>query len=159
MERTDLIACESIRDLLARYTWAADRGRTAEVGRCFTADGVLDVGEHGGRWVGPEAISQELDLVAERAATSASASRPRPDPAPPSPVHHHVSSVAISLDSHAAATVRSYFLVLTAIGVDHWGRYRDLVVETAPGDEWLFRERVVIVDGHHPGSVMVAPTS
>ncbi len=159
MERTDLIARESIRALLARYTWAADRGQSAEVGRCFAADGVLDVGAHGGRWTGPEAISGELDRVADRVATAASGASGGDGAPTVASVRHHVSSVAIDLDTHAAATVRSYFLVLTSVGIDHWGRYRDLVVETAPGDEWLFHERVVIVDGHSPGSVMVPSTS
>jgi len=154
VERTDLIARESIRDLLARYTWAADRGRTAEVAACFTAGGALDVGNHGGRLVGPEAIARELDEVAARTASASDAGAETGTDGP-GPVRHHVSSVAIALDTHAAATVRSYFLVLTRIGLDHWGRYRDQVVETAPGDRWLFRERVVIVDGHSPGSLIV----
>ncbi len=154
MERTDLIARESIRDLLARYTWAADRGRSGEVGQCFAAGGVLDVGDHGGRWVGPAVITQELNAVAARLTAAGEAGE-----GPPDPVRHHVSSVAIDLDTHAAATVRSYFLVLTSAGVDHWGRYRDQVVETAPGDKWLFQERVVIVDGRAEGSIMVPSTA
>ncbi|MGI8757200.1 MAG: nuclear transport factor 2 family protein [Acidimicrobiales bacterium] len=155
MERTDLIAREAIRDLLARYTWAADRGRTTEVAACFTADGALDVGDHGGRLVGPEAIAHDLDDVVARTASSAASTEAETGTDGRSPVRHHVTSVAIALDTHAAATVRSYFLVLTRIGLDHWGRYRDQVVETAPGDQWLFRERVVIIDGRSPGSLMV----
>lgn len=150
MERTDLLSREAIRDLLARYTWAGDRGRSAELAALFTDDGVLDVGEHGGQWAGRARIEQELIAVAERVASSG---------ATPSPVRHHVSNVLIDLDTHAAATVRSYFLVLTDAGVDHWGRYRDHVTETAPGGTWQFQERVVRVDGHTPGSLMVADGS
>jgi len=69
-----------------------------------------------------------------------------------------VSSVAIELAQHDTATVRSYFLVLGPQGPDHWGRYRDQVVETAPGDTWQFTERIVIVDGAAPSSRLVAPT-
>lgn len=146
MERTDLIARESIRDLLARYTWAADRGETEAVADCFAAEGVLDVGEHGGRWEGRDQITSELEAVAARVAEAGGS---------PGPVRHHVSSVVIDLDHHDSATVRSYFLVLTSIGPDHWGRYRDRVVETAPGGRWQFAERVVRVDGHATGSLMV----
>ena len=147
MERTDLLSREAIRDLLGRYTWAGDGGRSAELAALFTTDGVLDVGDHGGRWEGRERIERELTAVTDRVAASAQT---------PGPVRHHVSSVLIDLDTHAQATVRSYFLVLTNIGVDHWGRYRDQVVETAPGGIWQFLERVVRVDGHAPGSRMVA---
>jgi uncharacterized protein (TIGR02246 family) len=147
VERTDLIARESIRDLLARYTWAGDHGRIAELADCFTPDGVLDVGAHGGRWEGQERITAELEAVAARVAGAADGTGTR--------VQHHVSSVMIDLDHHDSATVRSYFVVLTAAGPDHWGRYRDQVVETAPGGRWLFAERVVTVDGHVPGSIMV----
>jgi uncharacterized protein (TIGR02246 family) len=146
VERTDLIAYESIRDLLGLYTWSGDRGDAAGVADLFTADGVLDVGDHGGRWEGQQAIADNLEAVAARIAAAAGA---------PGRVQHHVSSVSIDLDHHDSATVRSYFLVLTATGPDHWGRYRDRVVETAPGGRWLFAERVVRVDGHVPGSVFV----
>jgi uncharacterized protein (TIGR02246 family) len=150
MERTDLLSREAIRDLLGRYTWAGDQGRAAELAALFTTDGVLDVGDHGGRWEGRERIERELTAVTERVAASSST---------PGPVRHHVSSVLIDLDTHAQATVRSYSLVLTDAGVDHWGRYRDQVVETAPGGSWQFQERVVRVDGHAPGSRMVTTES
>ena len=146
MERTELIARESIRDLLARYTWAGDRGRTAELADLFTADGVLDVGSHGGRWEGRETIAAELEAVTTRVAAAGGS---------PGPVHHHVSSIHIHLDTPASAVVRSYFLVVTAIGPDHWGRYRDQVVESAADGGWRFAERTVRVDGHAPGTLMV----
>ena len=146
MERTDLLSREAIRDLIARYTWAGDRGDVAGVAACFATDGVLDVGDHGGRWEGRDEITRQLQAVTERVADAGGG---------PGPVHHHVSSVLIDLDRHDTATVRSYFLVVTSIGVDHWGRYRDTVAETAPGGRWQFTERIVRVDGHAPGSLMV----
>jgi uncharacterized protein (TIGR02246 family) len=146
VERTDLLARESIRDLLAFYTWAGDRGDAAGLADLFTPDGVLDVGDYGGRWEGREAIIANLEAVAARIAATAGA---------PGPVHHHVSSVSIDLYHHDAAVVRSYFLVLTAGGPDHWGRYQDRVVETAPGGSWVFEERKVRVDGHVAGSLIV----
>ena len=146
MERTDLIAREHIRDLLARYTWAGDRGDAAGLADCFTANGVLDLGGHGGTIQGRDAIAAEITKVIARAATAGGS---------PGPVHHHVSSVLIDLDHHDSATVQSYFLVITAIGPDHWGRYADRVVETVPGGPWRFAERKVRVDGHAPGSLVV----
>ena len=146
MERTDLLARESIRDLLATYTHAGDHGDAAGVAACFAVDGVLDVGDHGGRWEGRAEIERALRAVADRVATAGTSA---------GPVRHHVSSVLIDLDHHDSAAVHSYFLVMTSIGVDHWGRYRDQVVETAPGGPWQFKERVVRVDGRSAGSLMV----
>jgi hypothetical protein len=42
--------------------------------------------------------------------------------------------------------------VLTDVGLDHYGRYRDLFVPV--GDEWLIRHRFVSTDWHAPESTM-----
>ncbi|MEO6987540.1 MAG: nuclear transport factor 2 family protein [Aquihabitans sp.] len=145
MERSELVVREAVRDLVARYTWAGDRGRSAELAALFALDGVLDVGEHGGRWEGRDEISARLDEVAQQVAQSG---------VTPGPVRHHVSSLVIDVLTPTEATASSYFLVLTAIGVDHWGRYRDRVV-MGNDEVWRFAERSVRVDGHTPGSLMV----
>ena len=98
----------------ARYTHAADRGRSAEVAACFTADGILDVGREGGRWAGQEQIIAELDAVAGRLAEQGGG---------PGPVRHHVSSILIEFPGPTEAVARSYFFVITGVGPDHWGRY------------------------------------
>ena len=148
MERTELVARESIRALLAAYTWAGDRGRSAEVAACFTLDGVLDVGEHGGRWEGRAAIERELDAVADRVAASGDA---------PGRVNHHVSSVGIELRDPTSARVRSYFCVYTEHGADHWGSYADEVVLDAADGGWRFANRTVRVTGADPASRFVEP--
>ncbi len=162
MDLDELVAREAVRDLIARYTWAGDRGRSAELAALFTDDGVLDVGAHGGRWVGAATIAAELDAVAARVAEAGAA---------PGPVRHHVSSVVINVEQSAddsppsTATASSYFLVITAIGPDHWGRYRDRFIrlpgtsDDPTGGGWRFAERTVRVDGHHPDSLMVRPTT
>lgn len=147
MDLAELLARESVRDLIARYTWAGDRGRSAELAALFTDDGVLDVGEHGGRWEGRDRIAAELDAVATRVAAAG---------ASPGPVRHHVSGTVIEVVSDREATAASYFLVVTAIGPDHWGRYRDRLVAGDDGG-WRFAERTVRVDGHVDGSLMVRP--
>jgi hypothetical protein len=48
--------------------------------------------------------------------------------------------------------VASYFTVITQIGLDHHGRYRDLFEPV--GDKWLIRHRFVSTDWHHPESTM-----
>ena len=51
------------------------------------------------------------------------------------------------------ATGRSYYQVLTAIGLDHWGRYID-EYRTVDGT-WRFARRRVTVDGRNPESLML----
>jgi len=143
---SDLAVREAVRDLIARYTWAGDRGRSAELAALFSADGVLDVGAHGGRWEGAATIAAELDAVAVRVAAAGDA---------PGPVRHHVSSTVIEVLGPDDATAASYFLVITTIGPDHWGRYRDRFARI--DGHWCFVERMVRVDGHAAGSLMVRP--
>src|SRR5262249_43867324 len=45
----------------------------------------------------------------------------------------------------------AYFVVLTARGLDHWGRYDDRYT-TASGGRWLFASRRVRLDGWTEGS-------
>ncbi|CAN5895418.1 hypothetical protein BH23ACT2_BH23ACT2_09160 [soil metagenome] len=149
MELSELVAREAVRDLVARYTWAGDRGRSVEVAKLFAFDGVLDVGDHGGRWEGRDEIVRQLDAVADRMAAAGTLA---------GPVRHHVSSTVIDVMSPTETTSSSYFLVLTGIGVDHWGRYRDRTAVGA-GGAWRFTERTVRVDGHVAGSLMVPGSS
>ncbi|MEZ5137505.1 MAG: nuclear transport factor 2 family protein [Acidimicrobiales bacterium] len=142
MVGSELSAREAVRDLLARYTWAGDRGRSDDLAACFLEDGVLDVGEHGGRWEGREEIRRQIDAVARRAAAEGAAG----------PVQHQVSSVLIDLLDTTAAEVRSYFCVLTDIGVDHWGTYRDRVELDHADGTWRFASRTVRVLGRAPAS-------
>lgn len=144
----ELLARESARDLIARYNRAGDRGDIPGLVALFAEDGVLDVGEHGGRWAGRDRIRSELDAVTERSRT---------EHPPGGRVQHHVSSTALSVDGDRIRA-DSYFAVHTAIGLDHWGRYRDVISRGADGS-WRFAERIVIVDGHSEGSLMVRERS
>lgn len=144
MDLDELFAREQLRDLVARYTWSGDGGDADALAALFTSDGVLDVGEHGGRWSGRDVIRAELAAVADRVAARG---------VRPGPVRHHVSNLLLEIDgSHASA--RAYFVVFTAIGVDHWGRYRDRFVLNSD-QRWRFAERIVRVDGADEQSLMV----
>ncbi len=148
MDVAELLVREAVRDLVAAYTWAGDRGRSAELAALFAEDGVLDVGEHGGRWVGRAEIERRIDASAARMAAAGGT---------PGPVQHHVASLHVEVGvtgDRPSATARSYFAVHTTIGLDHWGRYRDRFVVGADGT-WRFAERVVRVDGHASGSIAV----
>src|SRR3954447_12380675 len=70
-------------------------------------------------------------------------------------VRHHVSSIQIDVDVTACrAMAGSYFFVVTEIGPDHWGTYRDTLARDDATGRWLFTERKVAVDGRAPKSRM-----
>jgi hypothetical protein len=147
MERTELAAREGIRHLLARYTWAGDRGAAPELAACFHVDGVLDMGDHGGVVTGRDAIEASIGAVVRRAAAAGGA---------PTPVNHHVTSVLIELHDPSTAVVRAYYCVYTDAGADHWGSYRDEVAMDPADGAWRFRRRTVRVTGAAATSRFVA---
>lgn len=150
MELWELVARERIRDTLAHYNWSGDAGRAEDLAGAFTPDGVLRVrgGEaHRGR----AAIRDFIGGVAGREAAASSAG-----PVLPKLVRHLLTNTRFTALAAEEATVTSYFTVVTEIGLDHSGRYRDTLVPV--GDEWLIAHRLVSTDWVAPSSVMVRGT-
>ena len=114
METWELIARECVRDTVARYNHAGDAGRFDDMIGCFTPDGVLTI-------VGGEAHRGHDALRAFFAGVGGTA---------PGFTHlrHCVTNLLIDVDDAEHATAASYFQVITDIGLDHWGRYRDRFV-------------------------------
>jgi hypothetical protein len=54
------------------------------------------------------------------------------------------------------AQVSCYFTVVTHVGLDHFGRYRDILVPD--GGIWRIRHRKVSTDWAAPDSVMARPS-
>jgi ketosteroid isomerase-like protein len=137
MRPDELAARESVRETIARYAHAVDRGRFEDAAACFTADGVLDVRDSG-RHEGRAAIAEVFAGAGKRLASTSQKAL----------VRHHVSSIQIDLDVTAGrAHASSYFFVVTEIGPDHWGTYRDTLARDDSTGRWLFTERTVTVDG------------
>ena len=67
-------------------------------------------------------------------------------------VRHNVTNIRFTAMAPQQARVSCYFTVFTEIGLDHYGRYRDLFVPV--GDDWLIRHRFVSTDWHAPNSTM-----
>jgi hypothetical protein len=134
----ELDARERVRDTIAAYHEGGDRYRLAELAACFTEDGVLEIRGRE-RAEGRDAIVELLSGPWEV---------PPPDGFY---VRHHVSSVRIESVTPEEARSTAYFFVLTPVGPDHWGRYRDTLVPV--GERWLFRHRFVAVDGYAPDSI------
>jgi hypothetical protein len=137
MRPDELAAREAVRESIARYAHAVDRGKFEDAAACFAEHGVLDV-RGSGRHEGRAAIS-EVFAGAGRTLASTSMN---------AFIRHHVSSIAIDVDVTAGrATAMSYFFVITEIGPDHWGTYRDELTRDDASGNWLFSERKVTVDG------------
>ena len=142
MEMWELVAREHIRDTLARYNWAGDAGRLEELAQTFCGDGVLEIrGSEPLR--GRPAIVEFLGGVT----TNISA---HTDVKPI--VRHNVANVLFTDVHPDQAQVSCYFTVFTHIGLDHFGRYRDIFVPDGGG--WLIKHRKVSTDWAATNSVM-----
>ena len=145
MELWELSARERIRDTLARYNWAGDAMRLQELAESFCEDGELEL--RGSEPVrGREAIVEFLGgaVASPNAAAQESGVRRI--------VRHNVANVRFTEMTPQRAGVACYFTVVTEIGLDHYGRYRDVFVPV--GDEWLIQHRFVSTDWHAPNSTM-----
>lgn len=145
MELWELCARERIRDTLAEYNWSGDAMRLPELAAAFCDDGVLEVrGTEPVR--GRAAIVDYLGGAVAAPNAAASASNVRRI------VRHNVTNIRFTEVTPGEARVSCYFTVFTEIGLDHYGRYRD--VFTPVGDEWLIRHRFVSTDWSAPNSTM-----
>lgn len=145
MELWELSARERIRDSLARYNWSGDAMRLPELAESFCEGGELElrggapvqgraaiVEFLGGAVASPNAVAQESGVCRI--------------------VRHNVTNIRFTEMTPQRARVACYFTVFTEIGLDHYGRYRDLFVPV--DDEWLIRHRFVSTDWHAPNSTM-----
>ncbi|BBZ69471.1 nuclear transport factor 2 family protein [Mycobacterium paraseoulense] len=143
MEMWELVARERIRDTLARYNWSGDAGDVNGLAETFCADGVLEIrGMEPLR--GRSAIATFLrgvDVAREAGAKPI--------------VRHLLTNVLFTAMTRDAAHVSSYFTVVTHVGLDHCGRYRDTLVPD--GDAWLIKHRKVSTDWAAPDSAMARP--
>lgn len=142
MEMWELVARERIRDTLARYNWSGDAGRIDGLAAAFCVDGILEIRDFE-PLRGRSAIAAFLGGVAGKVAAEA-AVKPI--------VRHIVANVLFTEVTPGQARVDSYFTVVTHIGLDHYGRYRDVLVPE--GDSWLIKHRKVSTDWAAPDSAM-----
>ncbi len=136
MEIWELSAREQIRDTIARYNFYGDRGQFDEMVEQFASDGVLELTDFDQRHEGRAALHA---FFARVATDFAATERPQGH------LRHCVTNTTITVESPTAARSDSYFQVITDIGLDHWGRYRDRFVPI--DDRWLLAHRSVRTDG------------
>ncbi len=159
MELWELVARERIRDGLARYNWSGDAYRLDELTQAFCEDGELELR---GRapFRGRAAIAAFLsgggdpgDDEARRAALKSAAQTSGVTRI----VRHNIANLRFLELTPTLARVTCYFTVLTEIGLDHYGRYRDTFVPV--GDAWLIQHRFVSTDWRAADSTMAPPDS
>jgi len=142
VEMWELVAREQIRDTLARYNWSGDAGRLDGLAETFCTDGVLEIR-------GLEPLRGRAEIVSFLGGVTGNVAR-NVDVKPV--VRHNLANVLFTGLTPDRAEVSSYFTVVTHIGLDHYGRYRDILV---PGDGmWLIKHRKVSTDWAAQDSTM-----
>ncbi|WP_082969842.1 MULTISPECIES: nuclear transport factor 2 family protein [unclassified Mycobacterium] len=144
MEAWELEVRESVRQTLADYTAATDRFDLRALAACFGDEGVLEFTGGDGPLTGPSAIEAGLGAAVTKPGQSGRRA--------PTHVRHHVTSIRFGSVARDRVEVSSYFAVHTDIGLDHWGRYRDVL--TPVDGRWLFAHRRISVDAFAAGSLM-----
>lgn len=140
MQMWELVAREQIRDTLARYNWCGDAGRLDGLAETFCADGVLEI-----RGLEPLRGRSEIATFLGGVTLAIDA-----DVKPI--VRHNITNVLFIELAPEKARVDSYFTVVTHMGLDHCGRYRDILVPHC--DTWLIKHRKVSTDWAAADSAM-----
>ncbi len=147
MEIWELIARESIRDCIARWNSNGDAARFADMVMVLAPD--VEFQATGSATIhGRENVLAYLGGVGDdKAPARVPVGRYLPAGGRPS-IRHYTSTIQIDLASETSARVRSYYVVLSTFGLDHWGRYLD---EFGVVDgEWLITKRTVTTEGVDP---------
>ncbi len=142
MDMWELVAREQIRDTLARYNWSGDAGRLDGLAETFCTDGVLEIR-------GLEPLRGRTEIASFLSGVTGTVAR---DVDVKPIVRHNLANVLFTGLTADQAEVSSYFTVVTHIGLDHFGRYRDTLVPD--GDTWLIKHRKVSTDWAAPNSAM-----
>ena len=140
MELWELVAREQVRHTISSYTFGGDR-----VGSTGSPRPRAHLCRGGRRVDGRDAIIERGSSKVVGDATRRMV-RSSPHALTTSPETHFRSVTPTAID------VSSYFLVITDIGADHWGRYRDRFVPFE--DRWLIAHRQVTTDGYGEGSAV-----
>jgi hypothetical protein len=146
MEIWELLVREQIRDTIARYNWAGDAGRLDDLADTFCADGILEIR-------GFEPLRGRSEIVAFLGGVTGNVAA---DAGVKRIVRHNVVNLRFDDVTRDQAQVSCYFTVVTHIGLDHIGRYRDTLVPD--GDVWRIKHRKVSTDWAAPDSVMARPS-
>lgn len=145
MELWELVARESIRDLVARYNANGDTGRFEQVLELFAPDAVMEV---------PGAVYEGVSGIRTLFTGTQQNVKSMAQPGGRVYLRHSTSTLQIDLVDATHAKGRCYYHVIMPHGLDHWGRYVD-EYEMRDG-RWVFTRRKVTMDGYVPGGMGAA---
>lgn len=147
MTRDDAAAHEAIRQTIAGYTIAGDSRDAEAFKRLWADDAIL---EFAGFPPVPGFRRQGIEEI--RAATGTWSPEPGKDPSLTltSFIRHNLTTCQIELTGPDTARAKTYFMVMTEIGLDHSGSYTDKLV--LRDGKWLFSHRHIMVDWRSPVS-------
>jgi hypothetical protein len=142
MEIWELLARESVRDLVARYNANGDTGRFDQVVELFAPNAIMDIGD--GQ---PKNGREEIRTIFTGALDGARFGDHQVY------LRHVTGTLQIDILDQATVRSRCYYFVITDVGLDHWGRYFDefRLVDGA----WKFSHRRVTVDGRSSDSLFL----
>jgi hypothetical protein len=146
VELWELVARESIRDLVARYNANGDAGRFEQMLAVFADDAVLELVSSEGevrRYEGAEAIATVFTATRSEWDRASRGRTGRHH------VRHFTATLQIDVDGPARARGRSYFMVVMPHGLDHWGRYVDEY--GVREGRWVITSRRALSDGRIEG--------
>jgi SnoaL-like domain len=146
MTPDEVIARESIRETIANYTIAGDNRDAALFNAQWTEDALFE-------FEFPPLPAFRCEGIDQIRARSASwTPLPAKDPALRSAtfIRHNLTTCRIELTSQNTANAKTYFIVITDIGLDHAGTYTDKLVRQ--GNRWLFAHRRVDLNWRSPES-------
>jgi hypothetical protein len=149
MELWELIARESIRDLVARYNANGDSGRFPQMLEVFADDASMELVAADGTIRRYDGIDQVATIFTDTKANWDATVAGGADGASKGTSRHHIrhftATHQIDLIDESHARGRCYFLVVMAHGIDHWGRYVD---EYGVRDgRWVITSRRAFSDG------------
>jgi hypothetical protein len=130
----------AIAETLAACGQAGDARKADAYAACFTEDGVLVL----------DRAFENRDAI--RAFMAAPSLFPAPKNGAAGYVSHHLTTCRIDFTSETAATVRTYWFVISGAGLDHSGYYDDRFRKV--GDAWLIEYRKPRTLWFSPDSVL-----
>jgi len=140
MDDGELRTRVGVADLLATYQLLADSGKIRQLSELFAPGAVFE--NNTGSFVGPSGVLQFF-LDTKDSFLGAGFL----------PARHHLSSIHVAPRPDGSASTYSCFQFIGTRGLDHWGTYRDEVVEV--DGSWRFARRAAIVEGCAPDSPVI----
>ncbi|SER70134.1 nuclear transport factor 2 family protein [Sphingobium sp. YR768] len=142
MKLEEMLAREAIRYTIELYNRASDTADYDLHHHVFHPDALFEV-QGQGALQGPDAIIAMLRPAAKRRGAFDPGNFQR----------HNLTTTMIDFITPEQASVTTYIIVVTELGMDHAGRYDDIFV--AQGDRWLIARRRATMEWSRPDSRFV----